>query len=207
MSRRAGMTLLEVIVALAVAGAALVAGTSVLGFLADQESREGAQRLASAGAVRSQLREWISSAHLATAGDAAFRGLPASGRSVTDDNDAGADDELTFVTSAPTDASATETLVRIHMERSDTARIRGLVASISPWRGGGAMTTIALAPEATGFRAHYLGTLDSPKWTRRWESISVLPAGVELEIQLPSDNLPAHAMLGIPLRVALGARR
>ena len=68
------MTLLEVVVALTVAGAALAAGAAVLGFLVDQQGRTGVQDLTSASAVRSAMRSWVSEARLTTEGDAEFRG-------------------------------------------------------------------------------------------------------------------------------------
>ena len=77
------MTLLEVIVALTVAGAALAAGAAVLGFLTDQQARTGAQAITSASAVRSTMRLWVSEARLSTQGDAEFRGVPEGRSTVT----------------------------------------------------------------------------------------------------------------------------
>ena len=63
---RDGMTLLEVSVALTIAGAALASGAAVLGFLTDQQARAGTQPVVSASAVRHTIRSWTSQARLAT---------------------------------------------------------------------------------------------------------------------------------------------
>jgi prepilin-type N-terminal cleavage/methylation domain-containing protein len=57
---RRGMTLLEVTVALTIAGAALASGAAVLGFLADQSARPATLAVVSASAQRATLRDWLS---------------------------------------------------------------------------------------------------------------------------------------------------
>lgn len=190
MSVRRGMTLLEVVVALVVAGAALSAGAAVLGFLTDQQSRPGAQAMLSAHAVRTTLREWTSSARLTTEGDAEFRG----------------EDGLTFVTSAPTVIAPAGTIVHLYVKES------GLVAELTPWRGVGAPVTIALAPDAIGFEARYLGSIFGRRvWQPSWISTSVLPAAVELRVVFDTTkgtpDRAAHALLALPMTIALAGRR
>lgn len=198
-----GMTLLEVTVALAVAGTALAAGASVLGFLTDQQNRSGAHRLATANAVRTTIRSWSSAIRVATEGDAEFRG------------DA---HELTFVTSAPTRIAPAGadagTRVRIYLERADSAAIRGLVAEFTPWRRLGPPVVVSLAPDATGFEAKYLASLFGLRsWQASWVSSSVLPAAMELRVTFDSahttsgDIRAAHALLSLPITIALGGRR
>lgn len=191
MTRRNGMTLLEVVVALTVAGAALAAGASVLGFLTDQQERSGAQFLASAHAVRTTLRAWTAAARLTTEGDAEFRGT----------------NEITFVTSAPTDIAPAGTQVHLYMkERS------GLVAELTPFRRAGAPVVVPIAPDATDFQARYLGsTFGARVWQSSWISTSVLPAAVELRISFDTSattpDAAAHALLALPMTIPLGARR
>ena len=206
MNARRAMTLLEVIVALTIAGAALVAGASVLGFLTDQQNRSGSQAVASANAVRTALRDWASEAQLTTEGDAAFRGITSTRLLHRDD---GMDDELTFVTSAPTQIGATGTIVHLHMVRGSDS-LRGLVAELRPWRHAGPALFVSLAPDATGFQARYLGSIYGRRaWDRTWVSTSVLPAAVELRVLF--DNTPtdraAHALLNIPMTIALMRRQ
>ena len=200
------MTLMEVVVALAVAGAALAAGATVLGFLVDQQSRPGIQSIAAASAVRTTLRTWTSYARLTTEGDAEFRG--ASATPVGDS----ANGELTFVTTASTSVAPAGTQVHVHMQR-DSADMHGLVAELTPFRTRGTPMTIALAPDATGFQVRYLGSVFGQRvWQPSWISRSVLPAAVEIRIRFdaatvaPADAA-ARALLAMPMLIPLAARR
>ncbi len=192
-----GMTLLEVIVALTVAGAALATGAAVLGFLTDQQAQSGAQAIASAHAVRTSIREWTAAAQLTTEGDAEFRGA----------------DELSFVTAAPTDASPVGTHVRFYMKAAgrDSSQLHGLVAELTPWRQNGAPVVVELAADAIGYRVRYLGSLVGVRtWQPSWISTSVLPVAVELRVLFDSTKGPrsaAHALLSVPMTIPLVARR
>ncbi|MEP6729958.1 MAG: prepilin-type N-terminal cleavage/methylation domain-containing protein [bacterium] len=213
-ARRQGMTLMEVVVALAIAGTALAAGAAALGFLVDQHSRPGIQDVAAASAVRTTLRDWTSHARLTTEGDAEFRGTPVR-RALnafpiaTHDS---ADAELTFVTTAPTDVAMAGTQVRIHMQR-DSGGVHGLVAELTPFRARGAPVTITLAPDATGFQSRYLGSLFGNRvWQNSWISTSVLPVAIELRVLFdPATADPAsaaaHALIAVPMTIPLGALR
>ncbi|CAN5426211.1 hypothetical protein BH09GEM1_BH09GEM1_40490 [soil metagenome] len=199
------MTLLEVVVALTVAGAALATGATVLGFLTDQQSRRGVESISAAAAVRGTLRAWVSQSRLTTEGDAEFRGAIAGWRDT-----AGAD--LAFITTARTSVAEAGTRVRIHMQR-DSAGTRGLVAELTPFRARGAPMVVALAPDAAGFEVRYLGSVVTrQQWQSSWISTSVLPAAVELRVRFDSTltdaaDRAAHALLGEPMRIALGGRR
>lgn len=207
------MTLMEVVVALAIAGTALAAGATALGFLVDQQSRPGIQSIAAASAVRTTIRSWTSQAKLTTEGDAEFRGAPVthtiSAFPTTRDS---ANGELTFVTTASTDVAVAGTQVRIHIQR-DSAGMHGLVAQLTPFRVRGAPTTISLAPNATGFQARYLGSLYGQRvWQKSWISTSVLPAAVEIRIQFDSaTNDPAdaaaRALLAVPMTIPMARNR
>lgn len=216
-NRRHAMTLLEVIVALTVAGAALAAGAAVLGFLTDQQARTGAQGITSASAVRSTMRLWTSEARLFTEGDAEFRGVPEGRSAVTrltptrDQHDA----ELTFITVAQTDVSPSGTHVHLHIEKSTgSTHARGLVAELTPWRRTGAPVIVSLAPNAVAFRARYLASLfGRPVWQDSWISTSVLPAAVEIRVIFDTTSAAepneraAQALLSLPMTIALAARR
>lgn len=215
-ANRNGMTLLEVIVALTIAGSALASGAAVLGFLTDQQARAGTQALVSASAVRRTIRAWTTEARLATEGDAEFRGTPA-GTSVTSGTSSmrrGDDsDELTFVTTAPTDASASGTIVHLYVASGDTASGRGLMAELRPWRRAGATTLISLAPDAVAIRVRYLPSLSGRRrWLESWATTSVLPAALELRIvydnaSVLGEDRAARALLSTPFLVALAGRQ
>jgi prepilin-type N-terminal cleavage/methylation domain-containing protein len=208
MNRRA-MTLLEVVVALTIAGAALAVGATALGFLTDQQNRTGTQAVTSANTVRTSLRDWIAEARLTTNGDAEFRGI-ASSRAMQ----AGEDDELTFVTSAPTHIGSLGTIVHLYIAHGERDSLRGLVAELRPWRFAGAPAIVSLAPEATGFQARYLASLHGPHdWQKGWTSTSVLPAAVQLRITFDrastSDTIDraAQSLLAIPMTIPLAWRQ
>ena len=199
---RRGMTLLEVTVALAIAGTALVSGAAVLGFLADQSARPATVAVVSASAVRATLREWASETRLATEGDAEFRGRAGDVRIGLTRREAPTT-ELTFVTSAPTEVSATGTIVRLHVSRGADSARRGLVAELTPWRRAGTPVTRVLTQDATGFRVRYLSSLFGQRsWLDSWVSTSVLPAAIELRIGFDStttsDTTRAARALGRP---------
>ena len=188
---RRGMTLLEVVVALTVAGAALAAGASVLGFLTDQQERTGTREIASAYAARAAIREWASAALLTTEGDAKFQGAS----------------DLTFVTSAATDVAPAGTQVRLHLQEG-----AGLVAELTPWRSLAKTDTITIARNATGFSARYLVSVFGDRvWQPSWTSTSVLPAAIELRIQFDTSasttDKAARSLLALPMLIPLGARR
>ena len=201
------MTLLEVVVALTVAGGALVAGASVLGFLTDQQGRTGAHAVTSANSVRTTLRDWVTEARLTTSGEVEFRGITSSMLS-------GENDELTFLTTAPTQIGSLGTLVHLYVARGERDSLRGLVAELRPWKVGGAATIVSLAPAATGLRVRYLASLSGPHdWQKSWASTSVLPAATELRVQFDNrdgtDRIDraAQALLGVPMTIPLAWRQ
>jgi hypothetical protein len=206
------MTLLEVSVALTIAGAALASGAAVLGFLTDQQARSGTQAIASASVVRQTIRSWTSQARLATEGDAEFRGR-ATGASSSTMHREDSSDELSFVTSAATPVSETGTIVRLYVSSGDSATGRGLMAELRPWRHAGPPMMIPVAPDAVGLRVRYLASLSSQRnWLDSWVTTSVLPAAMELRIVYDSTTVrgeerAARALLSTPLLVALAARQ
>lgn len=211
------MTLLEVIVALTVAGAALAAGAAVLGFLSDQQMRTGAQAMTSASAVRAAMREWTSEARLYTEGDAEFRGAPHGmrGFALSAPTMSRGNDELTFVTIAPTPVAPSGTQVHIFLlSAPDSSGAHGLVADLVPFRHTGTPMRLSLAPDATAFRARYLGSaFGNAAWQQSWVSTSVLPAAVELRVMFDSGGLaePTHlaarALLALPMTISVAGRR
>jgi hypothetical protein len=216
------MTLLEVSVALAIAGAALASGAAVLGFLADQNARPASDALVAASAVRATLRDWTSQARLATEGDAELRGRPGGAsvsralagapatQSLAHDDES---DELEFVTAAPTEVSPTGTIVWLHVVRDPSVPVHGLVAELRPWRRNGTPVSRVLDADVTSLRVRYLSSLFGQRgWIDSWVSTSVLPAAVELRIGFDSttastDASAAHALLGTPMLVPLASRQ
>ena len=204
---------MEVVVALGIAGTALAAGATALGFLADQQTRPGIQSIAAASAVRTAIRSWTSHAKLTTEGDAEFRGAPAiDALSASPTVRDSAEGDLTFVTTASTDVAAAGTQVHLHIQR-DSIGARGLVAQLTPFRAPGVTRTIVLAPNATGLQARYLGSdFGRMTWQKSWVSTSVLPVAVEIRIHFDSAtsdpaDAAARALLAVPMTIPVTARR
>ncbi len=198
---RAGMTLVELMVGLAVAGMALAAGVAAVRSVADHRARaaEAASRVEHDAAVRRRLVEWLAGARLSPdEGGPEFRGI--SGIRAGGD-----DDELSFVTR--TDAGPVQGFarIRLYVDRDSTTPQRGLVAAVTEWRGTGPEQRLELAPAATGLRARYLSALSAqPVWLPSWISSSILPRAVELRVQ-GADSVPP--LLRLPVLVSLGGDR
>ncbi len=199
---RAGLTLIELVVALAITGLAVAAGYGALGAIVDHRGRveEGSAAVARAAAEWGMLQSWLAGAHLTIEeGGPSFRGLDG----MTGDS---ADDELTVLTTAPTPLGAGETILRLHVDRDDKTPERGLVATFAAWRGA-ATGRLEIDPRVTGLELRYRSSLLSgAAWLPSWISSSVLPAGVEVTlIGEGSDTLPA--LLRLPLVVPLAGGR
>jgi len=191
-----GMTLLELVVAVTITGLALSAGFGVLAALGDRRDHLDAtmDAVAHAATLRAELASWIGGAHLlAEEGGPNFRGLDGVYSRLPDD-------ELTFLTTAPTPLGTGETIVRLYIDRDSVTPERGLTAAFAEWRGRG-WTHLELEPRVAALDARYLsGVLGEPAWLSSWISTTLLPAGVELRLSaLPRDTLPV--LLRLPIHV------
>jgi len=193
---RQGMTLLELIVGLTVTGLALTAGFGALGMVGDRRARLEASMnaVARAATLRADIAAWLGDARLvADEGGPNFRGLDgARGRMP--------DDDLTFLTTAPTPLGTGETIVRLYVDRDSTTRERGLTAAFAEWRGLG-LARLELDTSVAGLDVRYLsGVLGRRAWLPSWISSTLLPAGVELRlIAAPTDSL--EPLLRMPILV------
>lgn len=200
---RGGMTLMELMVGLAVAGLALAAGVAAVRSVADHRRRaaESAARVEHAAAVRRRVLEWLSGAQLSPeAGGPEFRGIAGNSKE-------GSEDQLSFVTQADPRLARGVAQVRLYVDRDSVTPERGLVAAVTEWRGATPEERVELVPAATGLRARYLSALSAqPVWLSSWISSSVLPRAVELRVEAPvTDSIPP--LLRLPLLVTLGGER
>jgi type II secretory pathway pseudopilin PulG len=190
------MTLLELIVGLTVTGLALTAGFGALGMLGERRERlEAAMNtVARAATLRAAIVAWLGDARLvAEEGGPGFRGLDG-------DKERTPDDDLTFVTTAPTPLGTGETIVRLYVDRDTATAERGLTAVFAEWRGL-ALTRVELDTSITGVDIRYLsGVLGRRAWLPSWISSTLLPAGVELRLlAAPADTLAP--LLRMPILV------
>ena len=200
-----GMTLLEVMVALTIAGVALAAGASVLGFLVDQRARSQADTIGAAVSVRESLRTWLAAADLGTAGDARFTGARMAAAPGEP-----ARSTLDFVTRAPTPVAAggdARTRIRIAV-RHQPGTADALIAELQGEPRGSA-TTVLLAGDVASFSVRYRASVfGPPSWLDSWQSASVLPAVAEVRIGTitPSTQV-GEALRTMPMTILLGERR
>lgn len=197
-----GLTLMELVVALAITGLIMAAGYGALGAVIDQRARatEAMDAALRAAAVRSSLEAWVAGARLsAEESGAVFRGLDGV-------FDRLPDDELTFVTTASTPLGHGEALVRLYVDRDEETPERGLVAAFSEPRGTRTMR-LEVEPRVAGLELRYVSHLVRGRRTLpSWISTTVLPAGVELTlVPARGDSLPA--LLRRPLVVPLASGR
>lgn len=198
MSSRRGMTLLELVIALAIVGMAVSGGYAALASVTDQLERAGRATDATArdAAKRRTLIRWLEGARLdVEEAGPTFRGLDG----VYDDIP---DDEITFLTSAPTDVSAGRTVVRLYVDRDSSTSEQGLTAELSRWHAT-EVTRIEIAPDVEGLDCRFFSrTFGRAEWLPSWISGTVLPSAVEIElIPVQGDTLPR--LLGLPIFVAL----
>lgn len=201
MNAPAGLTLVELLVGLVIMGAALGAGYGAFAGLTDHRQRAvlAMDEAAREALVRQVLMEWLRGARLnGEENGPPFMGLDGFDGDVPDD-------EISFLTTAPTLPGAGDGFVRIFVDRDPMTKERGLVAEMSEWRGS-RVERLELVPAALGMNARYLYGFRARRWLSSWISSSEIPLGVEIRLQAaPGDSLPR--LLRRPLRVVTGADR
>lgn len=200
---RSGMTLLELVVALAVTGMAVSAGYGTFANLSDRRDivTERADAMLREAGSRGELVRWLSAARLTAQDDGVmFRGIDGVTR------EGHADDDVLFFTTAPTLVSSDESIVRLYIDRDDATAERGLVAELSEWRGRRTMK-LELAPNAISLEGTYLTSLFGQRqWLGSWVSTSVLPAGTRL-VARAADGDSLSPLWRLPVTVSIeGAR-
>jgi prepilin-type N-terminal cleavage/methylation domain-containing protein len=201
----AGFTLVEVLVALVVAGAVSAAAFGVVASLAGSRravERARAAALPGAGA-RASLDAWLR-------GAAVFEG---SGGFVAEDRDADGiqRDRLAFAVEDGGALWPGPRRVRLWTERATTGR-SGLLAEVSPLGPGPeSAETLVVAAAAGGLDLRYRVTVRGRQtWLAAWSADSILPEAVELRV-LPAPEDAGDAggglprLLRLPIRVPLRA--
>jgi prepilin-type N-terminal cleavage/methylation domain-containing protein len=204
--RRAGFTLIEVLVALVVSSVVAAAGYGVLAGAADGRAAIAREREAKlpGPAARGALDGWLRGAALWD-GSGAFRGR---------DRRMGplALDELSFTVEDGGALYPGRRRITLWIERDPTRPRHGLLAEVAPADRGGAVRTdtLSIAPAAAGLNVRYRTVVRMrDAWLDGWDSDGLLPEAVEVTV-LPAprraddaagDGLPD--VLRLPLTVAL----
>lgn len=185
---RRGMTLVELAVALAIAGAVVAATHGVASAVLDATSRAMASTTAAAAmaAKRAMLIEWLEGARLRVESPKpAFQGLDGMHGDAPDD-------QLVFLTATPTPVSDRPTEVVLFVDRDSLTPERGLVAELRAEQGE-RRQRLAIEPSITGIESRYFSwILGEGQWLPGWISSTVLPVAVELSfVSVTPDSLPA----------------
>ncbi|MBI3567536.1 MAG: prepilin-type N-terminal cleavage/methylation domain-containing protein [Gemmatimonadetes bacterium] len=199
---RRGMTLLELVVALAVGGMALAAGGAAFATVADQRAR--ALREADvdrrALAARRAIADWIGDVQLSADGDApGFRGIDGTRRANTTELP---DDEVSFLTTAATPRGDDPSRVHFFIARAADSTSGALVAELSDRRGRD-LVRVTLAEGVAGFNVRYFTqAFGRAEWLDSWASATLLPGAVEVTLfAAPGDSLrgPLQWPITVPL--------
>jgi prepilin-type N-terminal cleavage/methylation domain-containing protein len=196
-TRRAGFTLVEVLVGLAVGSLALLAGMSALGFISERSrAAEEAALIAIGGATqRALLVDWLGGARYRAATGEQFEGLQ-------QEEDGELRDMILFPTTARTPLAGTSTVIGLYIDTDPDTPERGLVAEMTGMTFGLEPRRMQLVPEAAVLRLRYLPGDGSGVWEDTWVSRNALPRVIELSLEpAAGDSLPL--LLRYPIRVAL----
>jgi prepilin-type N-terminal cleavage/methylation domain-containing protein len=195
---RAGFTLVEVVVGVAVGGVVLTTGFAALAAIQDHSggAREATTVALEGATARATLSEWLATAQLQSTELAVrFEGLDATESDLEWD-------ELTFPMRAQSPLRAPVTMVRLFIDTDPETPARGLVAELTGIRGE-EPRPVELIPNVVGLEIRYLPAVDGPvEWAESWLDQPQLPRAVEVTLlDAPEDPLPP--LLLLPIRVAL----
>lgn len=198
-----GFTLLEVLVALVVAGLVVAGAFAALGFTGDAWARVRDERgtVLGSAAARLTLERWLRGATLAAEAVSFHgeRGFDASFPS----------DRLTFAVGDAGPLRPGPHRIRLWVDSDPATPRTGLSAELTPLRATLATRaeTLSVAPAALGLSVRYRTRVNGkPEWLPKWTERDRLPTGVEVTLLAPplpegSGGLPP--LLRIPLVVAL----
>ena len=202
MSFRRGVTLIELVVAIAITGAAIASGYQAYATISDRRS-VAAARADSTGrafAVRRLVGSWLANARLTVEEDeVVFRALD---RVRSRDQDERPSADLVFLTSARSRVSAHGTMV--HLFVAHDSGETGLIAELTEWRGRRA-ARLLLEPSIDRMSLEFSTGRDVlGGTTSSWVSSTILPVTIRLRFASHgSDTL--HRLLRLPLTVRLDA--
>ncbi len=194
MSIRRGLTLLELVVALAVGGAALAAGGAAFSALIDRRTAllADADVVERSLTVRRMLVAWISEARAGTASGEGLVGVRGTLRVPSGEL---GDDLLEFVTMA----DGVPQRVRLSVDR--TGMRSSLTAELTA--ADGATARFVLAPDVAGFEASFAtSAFGRQEWRRDWPSGALLPTAVVLRLRA-HDGTALPSPLRMPITIPL----
>jgi prepilin-type N-terminal cleavage/methylation domain-containing protein len=199
---RSGMTLVELVVAIAIVATVVTLGHAALGIVTDRRDRllASAAEVSRTATVRRELSGWLGGARI-DPNDARsqFRGLDGEEWGIPSD-------EITFRTTSPGLVADGEATIRLFIDRDSLTAERGLTAEVTI-AGATTPRRFELEERVSGLEIRYFTRMmGEAAWLPSWISSTVTPAGVELVLlSRELDSLPP--LLGMPVVVAVGPSR
>jgi hypothetical protein len=181
------MTLVEVLVALTLAGS-----ITTIGYALWQQSLAARDRahavlapVSRAATARALIEGWLAAARTAGGEDA--------------DEFQGAADVLMFLSNDARPLTDAPALMRLVIDTDSLTRERGLIAEV--WDAIGQHRRMELIPEAAAVNLEYFGSIgEARQWWPSWHSAARLPEAVRLTVT-PMDSV--RTVNGIPIIVLL----
>jgi len=226
--KRRGMTLMELVVALAITGMMAAMGAATFGSIIDHRrilvSATGEMERASA--LRDQIRTWMLSGTVQVVTGGAGRGLGRSGTTFSANNvtfTRGTDsaaasnrggsgngitaavaggDELTFVTTAPNPANAPSVRMRLFIDADPSTPESGLTLEYQP-NTATPLKRIQLEPSIGLLKVEFLDQRTN-QWFESTQAAAVTIVAVRLSMQ-PYDGGRLPGILQLPLIFPVGS--
>lgn len=198
----AGFTLVEVLVAVTVAGIVMVSGFGALAMVQERgdQAYSSTTSVIEGASARAQIVSWLEGARLRDSElDEEFQGLDAGETSIPHDM-------LYFPTTAETPLEARTTLVLYTVDSDPATPEQGLVAVMwtdltDPPR------RFEIAPEVVDLEVRYRPDVDGEvEWMTSWVGMGELPRAVEIRL-MPSVDGELSPLLRLPIRVTLATLR
>ena len=206
MTRRVGLTILELMFGLTVVALVASIGTATLSLFGDKDKhrREDLEELTREVAVRRTITTWLEAAHASVG---SVSGSANGAFQLTDTKRGGRDaDVLLFTTSAPTSLGTGETTVRLYVDDDEATPEVGLTAELTSWPGGPA-AHLQLDSSITAMNVRCLTSLlGARRWVASWVSTSVVPQGIEIRLQARGKGVRSP-FLQRPIVVAMEGGR
>ena len=221
MSKRNGMTLMELVVALVITGMMAVMGASTLASLIDHRRviLGSTGELERASALRDQIRTWMLAGTVQVTTGGATRGIAragaaaistptiaqpsaASGMTNTGVTSAvAAGDEVTFITTAPNPADAPSVRMRLFIDGDANTPETGLTLEYQPSTAT-PLKRIQLEPSIGVLTVEFLDQRTN-KWVESTQSAAITPIAVRLTMG-PYDGGRIPGILQLPLIFPIG---
>ena len=194
---RAGMTLVELVVAMVITGMVAAMGATAFSTVVDSRARtrDVTYGVTNAAATRSVIVSWLSSGRVSSMAERVPSG---TGLNLADDDDA-----LLVVATTSTPLNSGETVVHLYVDRDEETPEKGLVAELESLDLGSdevqatVNRIVQLDSTVSGLLVEYLDE-QARRWVPRREAVTRQPIAVRMTLTATyPDTLPSLLQLPI----------